>query len=642
MASITRYGQGGSRRTEGSQLSDSQKSVSTVPTLNRRLFALTSERPDKATNSLLAPSLERLKKALDDFLFVSEEKSTLPDPIVVAIKGGWGAGKTYFWKNTVVRKSRGESPGYVSVFGADSMFDIRNKVVVEAMATHDALKGDIKSAVRKKGILRSHMAGIVSFFTRATGLPVLPSGLVSGVLEHYVFRRHWVICIDDVERLSDRVDFEAFLGYVSSLRDDRQVNVVLIYNEAKVVEDKSRRRPFEKYLEKVVDRELVFEPETNEVIRFVFPADIVADKEYARELKRRMDVLDLKNVRILNRVNSFLGEVRRALPNGAVPGFVHAALNSLLLFCWVKFAAEDALRFGITFEFLLGHTFFSAQFLEYVSKSNEERSRETEVKAGRLLEEFGYQHTDDLDRILMAQVRTSILSKEELAQQYSQYTSDAGHRTLHERFNSVWHDLYHGTFDDNEEDFVRALIAATEQILERIGLSSLDSALHTLLRLGRQDEAKALFDKFVELRPGDGWAVDQESLHRQPKYEPLQQLVVERAAKSKVDSRSFEETVDSAFGDDYLSDADLRRLAQFNSSDFINYFQNSNQPSITSKLRHLFRNSQNRRDDAGQTLNALVRETAETLAKLNRMNRLRIESMEIPTSEEAKDEQSQH
>ena len=39
------------------------------------------------------------------------------NPVVVALTGGWGEGKTHFWKEVVVPSHLGKRPGYVLSIG---------------------------------------------------------------------------------------------------------------------------------------------------------------------------------------------------------------------------------------------------------------------------------------------------------------------------------------------------------------------------------------------------------------------------------------------------------------------------------------------------------------------------------------------
>ena len=74
-------------------------------------------------------------------LFASEQ------PIVIAIKGGWGEGKTHFWKHYIANRDK-ERPGYVSVFGAESLSAIQRDVLAEAFRTNDAASANLQEKIR--------------------------------------------------------------------------------------------------------------------------------------------------------------------------------------------------------------------------------------------------------------------------------------------------------------------------------------------------------------------------------------------------------------------------------------------------------------------------------------------------------------
>lgn len=82
-------------------------------------------------------------------------------PVVVALTGGWGEGKTHFWKEVVVPSHSGKRPGYVSVFGAESLAVIRERVAMAGSHLSDLaesgivpdwlqkISGPVASGVRK-------------------------------------------------------------------------------------------------------------------------------------------------------------------------------------------------------------------------------------------------------------------------------------------------------------------------------------------------------------------------------------------------------------------------------------------------------------------------------------------------------------
>lgn len=239
---------------------------------------------------MLAPTLERLKETLARVVFDSER------PIVVALKGGWGEGKTYFWKNNVAASYAPERIGYVSVFGADTLQTIREKVLLAALLPR--LRPDTKGS-KLVEIVRQTATALVK------GLRI-PDTLITQLLESTTLKPGWILCLDDIERLSDSIGVDALLGYINELRDERKLKVVLIYNDEAAIKNDA----FQKYHEKVVDRELPFSPDVSAILRLVFEAtsSINGDPEVLAELTRRCDVLDLRNIRLIVKARNYYQE----------------------------------------------------------------------------------------------------------------------------------------------------------------------------------------------------------------------------------------------------------------------------------------------------------------------------------------------
>lgn len=582
------------------------------------------EESPKAQNdgdALLAPNLESLERTLDKLVFEAAS------PVVVAIKGGWGEGKTYFWKNTIARKRAGDSPGYISVFGADSIAEIRNQVVVEATASHRNVQGANKyldeMIENHFPILRKPRTYVQSVL-ETLNLGNTTSSAASTLLEPIIFRKGWVVCIDDVERLSDRLDIESILGYVNSLRDDREVNVVLIYNEAKVNEDQGRRESLRKYLEKVVDREFTFAPDLDDVLSFVFDADEIGDPDFLAEVKRRCEVIGLRNIRILERAKTFFDEVKSALPNDVDRAYLASGLHSLLLFCWINFSESDANEAGITFPYLLQQSYYS----EDLSAILDGRSGPEEKRSGndpsKRLGDYGYSHTNDFDRVLIDFVRTSVLDVDALLDEYRKFVENRDLGSLHERFSKPWQELYHSSFQDNEPAFAKELLSITTEFLPSISVGQLDEALVKLCDLDHGDEAGELFERFFELRSD---SLGGETLIEPIRYDRLRDAIADANARARTDNRTLQETIDSAIERDFIVSADRSRLAQFSVDQFVDYFSSTTRPHLTGILRHLVRQTAQRSDDTERQVHECLSEVVRILAGQSRINKLRLKSM---------------
>lgn len=88
-----------------------------------------------------ALSTEDVRRVLDEHLFKGEK------PIVVALDGSWGEGKTYFWKHTILPDYNSVNAIYVSVFGVATIQAIRERVVFEVLRNAEWFnKGIVKKS----------------------------------------------------------------------------------------------------------------------------------------------------------------------------------------------------------------------------------------------------------------------------------------------------------------------------------------------------------------------------------------------------------------------------------------------------------------------------------------------------------------
>lgn len=99
----------------------------------------------------------------------------------------------------------------------------------------------------------------------------------------------FLVCFDDLERRNRRLDLEQLFGLVSVLKEQNQCRVVIICNEEEL--SARDRQALDKYREKIVDRELTYDPQFAENFRIVFSADETAIREVFERLR-------LNNIRV--------------------------------------------------------------------------------------------------------------------------------------------------------------------------------------------------------------------------------------------------------------------------------------------------------------------------------------------------------
>ena len=423
--------------------------------------------------------------------------------------------------------------------------------------------------------------------------------------------------------MSKSIPIDALLGYINELRDERQLKVVLIYNdEAATIDD-----AFRTYQEKVVDRELPFSPDISAILRLVFEptSRINRDPQLLAELARRCDVLRLRNIRLIVKVRNYYQELEQVLPPDADQQFRNAAVFSILLFVWVKFSKSDLKV--LTLEFLSGYSELSAMFDVESSRAQEQHSDSD--RARELLTRYGYTFTDDLDAVLIDFVRTDTLNTERLLEEYEKYAHNTSKGALEQRFSEVWRTYFHGTLRNTEEEFCAALASAAKEYIEFIPVNQLDAALSMLTRLGRGSIAELLLNDFLRLRGESLKHFDRSALMQPIKYEKLDEALREAEHAASIDQRSIGEVIESALANDFPGTVDRKRLAEFSREEFVEYFSNNDQERLTPKIRQLGNQAAKltNPDEDDIKIQTTVREAAAEIASQHRLNRLRMEAM---------------
>lgn len=187
-------------------------------------------------------------------------------PQVLALKGSWGSGKTYAWKQLVDAYRKEVWPKkycYVSLFGASSIAALRMSILTltETKPASEKLSRGRELASAAKRIA-SQARNVLKDMPYAkyfiVGIDVITPHLITNTL----------ICLDDFERLSSNaIPSDQLLGFISELKEERGCKIALIFNE----EQLDGKNEYKKYREKIVDIELQFAPTAEESVDLALP-----------------------------------------------------------------------------------------------------------------------------------------------------------------------------------------------------------------------------------------------------------------------------------------------------------------------------------------------------------------------------------
>ena len=240
--------------------------------------------------------MQRLDKIVSQYLKMDTNYA-------LVITGEWGAGKTYYFNNILKNKikdtetykdaSKKYRPILVSLFGLKSIEEIQTEILLSLnpIFKNKAVKLGVsisKSLI--KGILHLKGWGKIYNFVEETDVDK----------NDWINLNELVICFDDLERISGKLNIEEFIGYVNSLVENDNVKVLIIANEDKI-EDKR----YKVLKEKVVNNSIEFIQDINESFDSLIKIKFEAFPEYKKYLETRKEfILEIfskkcSNLRIL-------------------------------------------------------------------------------------------------------------------------------------------------------------------------------------------------------------------------------------------------------------------------------------------------------------------------------------------------------
>src|SRR5699024_285767 len=147
------------------------------------------------------------------------------------ITGEWGVGKTYYFKNilrhqiketpTFADNSKKYKPLLVSLFGLKSVEEIQTEIFLSLYPILKNKTVKLGASIGKaliKGIM--HLKNLGEYYDYVSDVEVDKG--------EWVNFTELVICFDDLERLSENLNIEEFIGYVNSLVENENVKVLII------------------------------------------------------------------------------------------------------------------------------------------------------------------------------------------------------------------------------------------------------------------------------------------------------------------------------------------------------------------------------------------------------------------------------
>lgn len=246
--------------------------------------------------------------------------------VCVVLDGEWGVGKTTFWKNFSA-KNFDKNSVYVSLFGKESIQEIKQEIGIQIYKRNEYIS-EFSEKAKNLGLdkvidevtpkLGSALIGCISFFKKENFKDV-------------------IICFDDFERISDKINLKDVLGLISEYKEQQNCHIVMILNRSKMtapakeiqkedkknLEDKELKnasqikdnkteleRILSEYKDKIMDYEFYYDPTPQESFNIISGE---LEEVYRDAVLRYFTKHTINNIRVMRRAINALNDYKQHL-----------------------------------------------------------------------------------------------------------------------------------------------------------------------------------------------------------------------------------------------------------------------------------------------------------------------------------------
>lgn len=246
--------------------------------------------------------MKNIEAKIDDYL-------GKPTDYAIQIVGSWGHGKTFFYRNNLVKlitekethndSSKCYKPIYISLFGLKSIEDIAIKIVLEFYQSK-LFKDYFKPGFKKKkiyitqSIFKIGIRGFLNFNMLGNSNEYITD--IKKIGENVLDANELVICFDDFERKDSSLNIEDLTGYINSLVDEG-VKVIIITNEDLLLKEEGT---YKNLKEKIIGITLEYSPNTSNTLLSIINSRYSGFSLYKEFLSTQMELLESFSVSLNN------------------------------------------------------------------------------------------------------------------------------------------------------------------------------------------------------------------------------------------------------------------------------------------------------------------------------------------------------
>lgn len=434
--------------------------------------------------------------------------------------------------------------------------------------------------------------------------------------------RNFVICIDDLERKEDGVTGSALLGFITSLREERNCKVVLLYNHSEIPDDLAE--PIAEYREKVIDREITYTPSVEENYQIIFPegsdqylpstkGTVDIDPIFGRDDRNVLDLLqslDVTNIRVIRKTKDaleFFKEPLRPYPK-MHPHF----MRQVVKLCCLHYLFGKRLPLSYLLRSSL-HT-----------RLNDDAEKAKELERRNPVQDIGY-HPRDTDSPIAEYLRTGYVRWDQHQSLLAASERHHERTKLNSQHRQVW-SMFWGNFSASHDEFVAAQIAFLNRNWEDLTLKDVDAGVRFLLKLDPSLPVMELLDKKIDRFVAANIDEDIADIEFHG-INPDSVRKIQHGLSENFEAMPVADAVERLAGSDGWDSKDVKNLVNVTPDEFFHFFTTTTTSDLLVKIKDLRMRLMASRIKSGKAVVARLDEALDRLAKRSKLDELRVQRL---------------
>jgi hypothetical protein len=405
---------------------------------------------------------------------------------VLAIRGHWGVGKTFFWNKILLEKSNISGAISSNRYAYVSLFGLNNLEALKFAIFENTVPNSLIGKETNLETFSKNVDGIsVSLSRKAMNavFSLKPLKGFSAAMESVAWLsvRKTLICVDDLERKGGNLSLKDTLGLISYLKENRDCKFVLLLNDNEEGLDEYRT-----YREKVIDIELSFAPSAEECASIAISPTTPGLKIF----KEFSISLGVSNIRTIHKTKRLVLKIEEIL-SGLDDQVIRLALSSIVLYSYCFYRSGNEKIPTLDYVVNIGTALYGFGKNDQVSDQHKAWNS--------FLKKYGYTHTDELDKVLAQGVEAGYFDEPLLKKIASAKNAEILSSRSTQKFSGAW-GLYHNSFQDNEDELVAGLEKSLKNNAKNISPLNLNGTIVLLKELGHEKLASELIDFYISQR----------------------------------------------------------------------------------------------------------------------------------------------